>query len=269
MKMTKWTAVLMAAMMVWLFASCDQPSGGEETPVTRPYEVGDIVFNDGSAMPYADFAALDEDAKTAKKAAAIAIIFYKGTECSNDTTSRTLGVGLKRRSNIAWCTSGANARNTNITTIQCKKSGDTISGDKNGKDNLKQIGDFLADSSTDDTATEAYYPAFYFAKNYSDTATNLGTSYKDGWYLPSIAELFQIYKNGKGASKTFDIDKAIELCGGDQFGTSYYWSSSQSTNISNNVYKTAYRLYFGSGDWGSEDKDVYNWDSVCAVRAFN
>ena len=141
--------------------------------------------------------------------------------------------------------------------IQCTKSGDTISGDKNGSDNLKQIGEFFADNdSTNDTGTAVNYPAFYFAKKYSDTATNLGTNYADGWYLPSIAELFQIWKSKD------TLDAAIDLCGGDQFGTSYYWSSSQDASTNNK----AYWLSFGNAFWNNDNKD--NNEHVCAVREF-
>ncbi|WP_022932645.1 DUF1566 domain-containing protein [Treponema bryantii] len=247
-------------------------------------EVGDIVFNDGSAMAYADFAALDDDdAKTAKKAAAIALIFYKGTGLNSDaadgtpdtTTSRTLGVGLKHnRSGLAWCwwtinSDYANAYSKNITTIQCPHDESagalTFTGDKDGSNNLEQIKTFLSaegSGTTDDTGTAANYPAFYFAKNYSTTATNLGTAYASGWYLPSIAELFQIYANGKGTNKVFDIDAASYALGGNKF-VSWYWSSSQSS-----YYDNACLLDFNSGDWKRYGKN-FNYGYVCAVRAFN
>ena len=68
-------------------------------------EVGDIVFNDGSAMAYTDFEAItDTSVKNAKKASAIALIFYKGTSESDVLGARTLGVGLKHnQSGLAWC----------------------------------------------------------------------------------------------------------------------------------------------------------------------
>ncbi|MBQ9626127.1 MAG: hypothetical protein IJR40_03020 [Treponema sp.] len=78
---------------------------GTKAP-SEPKEVGDIVFNDGSAMAYTDFAALSDEEKNAKKASAIALIFYKGTGLNSGddtTTSRTLGVGLKHSDKIRWC----------------------------------------------------------------------------------------------------------------------------------------------------------------------
>ena len=231
--------------------------------------MGDIVFNDGTAMPYADFTALTDDEKNAKKDYAIALIFYKGTGLNSGddtTTSRTLGVGLKHnRSGLLWCSESAAAYSTNITTIQCPASESagalTFTGDRNGSDNLEQIEAF---DGVDDTATTENYPAFYFAKNYSNTATNIaGTDYESGWYLPSIAELFQIHANGKGENKVFDIDAASEALGGDKFGTSCYWSSSQYASD-----KKSCVLFFSNGDGDTCYKDnKYNY--VCAVRVFN
>ena len=236
---------------------------GTKAP-TEAKAVGDIVFSDGSATPYASDLTLTDT----QKSKAIAVIFYVGTELNSDsdtTTSRTLGVGLVHNRRLAWCTSSANAYSKNITTIQCPASGSagalTFTDDKNGSDNLSQIGTFLAaNSSTDDTATEANYPAFYFAKNYaSKTGSHVsGTDYAGDWYLPTIAELFQIWK-----SKT-TVDAASALCGGWQFGSSYYWSSSQVASLDD----FAYSLYFDNGNWSSFDVKR-NGNNVCAVRAFN
>ena len=245
-------------------------------------EVGDIVFNDGSATPYTEDLTLTEE----QKAAAIAIIFYKGSGLNSDiyngtylegnakwitgdtTTSRTLGVGLKHAS-FSWCKSSAIACNTDIKTIQCQSSGSagslTFTGYRNGSDNLDKISEFLSDpdnSTSDDTDDSEKYPAFYFAKNYNLTATNLGTAYASGWYLPSIAELFQIYANGKGSSKTFDIDAASRLCGGIRFGSGIYCSSSQYSSADSEP-----NLYFSTGGCGPGLKQTAY--SVCAIREFN
>lgn len=112
-----------------------------------------------------------------------------------------------------------------------------------------------------DTTDASKYPAFYFAKNYKTTATNLGAAYENGWYLPTVAELFDIWK------VKATVDAASSLCGGSQFGTSYYWSSSQyaSYDFADGV---ASILGFSYGDWGSQFKDDDGY-YVCAVRAFN
>ena len=237
---------------------------GSKAP-TEPKEVGDIVFKDGSATPYADFLGADETAGTAddtitdeQKAAAIAVIFYVGTGLNSDvngnpdnTTSRTLGVGLKHdRNGCKWCASDSvNGYSINITKIQCTP----ISGDKNGSDNYEQM---AAVTGINDTNDLNNYPAFKFGKEYG-TTNSLSAPYNEGWYLPSLAELHAIY-----VEKT-TVDAASDLCGGSQFGSGFYWSSSQ---YASDDY--AYVLYFSIGAWS----DFYKFDGyyyVCAVRAFN
>ena len=252
------------------FAGCANPSdgsgssaggstGGSEILGTKAPDVakavGDIVFNDGSATPYTAELTLSDE----QKAAAIAVIFKVDG-------GKTLGVGLKHnRSGLAWCTKDAKAYNKNIETIQCPASGDagnlTFTDDTDGSDNLEQIASFLTTAGlADDTTDASKYPAFYFAKNYKNTATNLGAAYENGWYLPTVAELFDIWK------VKATVDAASSLCGGSQFGNSYYWSSSQYASFGT----LAYVLDFASGGWTYNDNiknSDYNY--VCAVRAFN
>ncbi len=142
----------------------------------------------------------------------VAVIFYKGTELNsgNDTTTtRTLGVGVMVRSELVWCTSNASAYDKDITTIQCRpiqeSNGfvftDDTANDRNGRDNLEQIGAFLSENGfEDDTEIAENYPAFYFAKNYKDVeGSNVKeTDYENGWYLPSAAELFMLSKQNIG-----------------------------------------------------------------------
>ena len=58
-----------------------------------PDAVGDIVFNDGSAMSYTDFDALDTAVKNAKKTDAVAVIYDPSTK---------LGVALAESSSLTW-----------------------------------------------------------------------------------------------------------------------------------------------------------------------
>nr|WP_318741588.1 DUF1566 domain-containing protein [uncultured Treponema sp.] len=248
------------------FAGCANPAGGNnaggstggsEILGTKAPDVakavGDIVFNDGSATPYTAELTLSDE----QKAAAIAVIFKVDG-------GKTLGVGLKHnRSGLAWCTKDANAYNTNIKTIQCPASGDagnlTFTGDTDGSDNLEQIASFLTTAGLENDTTDASkYPAFYFAKNYKTTATNLGAAYENGWYLPTVAELFDIWK------VKATVDAASSLCGGSQFGNSYYWSSSQFVPTDH----TAYLFKFENGNWSV---NYVKWTElyVCAIRAFN
>ena len=221
----------------------------------NPNAVGDIVFNNGRAVAYSESLIMDEDAKSK----AIAVIFYKGSECNNiGSATRILGIGLKN-TKCSWCLDSAKAFNINIQSIQCEVTGSkhpySYSGNKDGSDHWEKIENT---NGVDDTATEANYPAFYFAKNYSSIATNLGDTYKDGWYLPTIAELNQMYNNYTNYSK------AALLCGG---GTPYkpsYLSSTQRQADAKDVWYMS--LANGIPTNINKDKSI---NDVCCIRQFN
>ena len=258
---------------------------GSKAPYAEK-DVGDIVFNDGSATPYVYNLALSDD----QKSKAIALIFYKGTGLNSDdsegnadtTTSRTLGVGLKHTIGIAWCTTSANAYKKNLAIIQCPSSGSgdalIFTGDKNGSDNLEQIAGFLSaegSGTTDDTATKDNYPAFYFGKNYkeqkigTETESRIisGSEFETGWYLPSIAELFQIYANGKGTNRVFYIDAASELLGGDKFESEYFYSSSPMESDSD--HEIVWEVQFSGGPLiGNYTSQYFSTNHICAIREF-
>lgn len=257
---------------------------GSKKP-SRAKAVGDIVFNDGSAMPYTTYTTLDTSTKDAKKTSAIALIFYKGTGLNSDvngvantTTSRTLGVGLKHnKSGLAWCTNTANAYDIIISTIQCPANRNnnvfTFTGNKNGSNNLELIEAFegVNDTTGEDAANR--YPAFYFGKNYkneiieNETESRIpaNSEFATGWYLPSIAELYQIWVCRADTSNGFDIDSASNTLGGNQLETSSYWSSSQVDD--SNVYRV-YGLNFNNGICSNEYKHI-NSGYACCIREFN
>ncbi len=161
----------------------------------------DIVFSDGSFMSVDEIsidsviAGLTEK----QKEKAIAIIFYKGTELNSDgdtTTVRTLGVGLNYGDDLYWNKNSLNYT-VNIKSIECQSVSGGFSGDLNGKDNFEQMSEYLKTNGADhpnhpkdDTGIKDNYTAWYWAKEYGSKFDNLNWSaYKDGWYVPSIAEL--------------------------------------------------------------------------------
>ena len=222
-------SMLVISVLALAFVGCANPAGGNNaggstggSSYSAKYAVGDIILKDGSKVNYEtakNYTGSDLDGLKSK---AIAVIFRADT-----ASKKALGVGLKHnRSGLAWCTKDAKAYNKNIETIQCPATGIagnlTFTGDTDGSDNLEQIASFLTTAGLENDTTDASkYPAFYFAKNYKTTATNLGAAYENGWYLPTVAELFDIWK------VKATVDAASSLCGGSQFGTSLYWSSSQ------------------------------------------
>ena len=236
-------------------------------------EVGDIVFTDGSATPYSSTLSLTK----AQKKAAIAVIFYKGNGLNSDikgnpdtSTSRTLGIGLFHDSaGLSWCYkskqhiySFAHAYDRENSFIQCTvtKSGENISitGDKNGRDNLMQIADDLGTGNDTGLIYKAdgsfcydgdyNYPAFYFAIDYKNrtfgtesngeerTSRVKGSEFEDDWFLPSFAELYEVFRASRDSSNNFDIDVISKLCGGDVFGDqAACWTSSQDPDTAENA----------------------------------
>lgn len=235
--------------------------------------VGDIVFKDGSATPYKKGLKLTQS----QGAAAVAVIFYVGSDCSNDGRQRTLGVGLIHdKSGIAWCSESASAYNVEIKEIECpsqgKSGGYTFSGDRDGSDNLLQIAGYLkGKGKKDDTSDPSKYPAFYWAKNYAQVkGSNVsGSQYADGWYLPSSAELFKLFK----AKDTIDnVSWALFSAGtsGGEFGYQKYMSSSQEpTSESSDFEKIcASVLGFATGSLNFTGKKPASDRNICAIREF-
>ena len=248
-------------------------------------EVGDIVFSDGSAMSYDDF--LSNNLDNLQKLNAVAVIFYKGTglNSGNDTTTvRTLGVGIYNKE-LSWCTTNANAYNLSIDTIKCKPDTseaqseifsftDTTANDRNGKDNLSQIATFLtSNGKNDDTGDASKYPAFNFAKNYDAP----GPNYDSGWYLPSLAEFYELYKNG--CTEDFYIGDVISaITDGDYtiYFEEEFWTSTQvdynpeQSDIYDEDYcnKSAYGFFhYDDGIWPASfpKEGKYN---TCVIREF-
>lgn len=252
--------------------------------------VGDIVFNDGSAMAYSDYSSLDANTKAEKKTKAIALIFYKGTELNNNddtTTSRTLGVGLIHdKTGIDWSTDAAGEGSSKkIETIICtpdENDSTVYTGVKNGSQNFELIGEYLNSQNYTDTTTgsdaENCYPAFFFAKNYKSELISgentsriiTGSDYENGWYLPTIAELYQIYKNGIGSNKSFDLNTASTALGGGNFseqtndGDGYVSSSQHDT-----FYRNVWRFIFTDGTIDYDDKTYRDDKYACVIREFN
>lgn len=213
------------------------------------FKVGDILYNDGTRI--------SKDETYSGSASPIAVVV------GFNAYGAALGVGVKQSdSYLRWAPNDTTGYNTIFYNIICtpNKSGtgaaDTavFSGDSDGSDNWQMI--CIADEQgAADAATN--YPAFNYANTYSQQDTNCTGEYAEGWYLPSIAELTQIYRNKDV------VNSALSNCNGMQI-SSYYWSSSPLNN-----FNYAWVLYFGDvylNDYGIIYK--YEDNYVCCVRAF-
>ncbi len=230
------------------------PQIGKKAP-SEPKDVGDIIFVDGSATSYKDFndpeyeklGQLNLNIPSDVKGYIVAVIFYKGTECSDDGSERVLGVGLKSVG-AKWCSQDAEGYNKKIDALVCEtnliqqldghyQQGDletvTFTGKKNGKDSRLKLPDY----------SENNYEAFAAAENYKqklwqlfNSRRNYDVKLETSWYLPSVAEMYQISKQWNL------ISTLIEWEAGGSHG---FWTSSQHPDEDNKTYSATVSIVHG------------------------
>ena len=204
--------------------------------VASSYAVGDIILTNGTKVSVANVATytIDENNKPIGVVAMISDVYEV-------PTPKVIGL-QKSASILMWAPEDTKGYNTKFTNIICTPSQTgtgaastaTFTGDTEGSDNWAEICD-VDPEGTQDAATN--YPIFNFANTYGTTAGLTGTGYENGWYVPSLAELCEVYKNKEV------IQTSLTKASGFNFGTASYWSSSQ--NASN--YNLAYRVGFNNG----------------------
>ena len=172
---------------------------------------------------------------------------------------------------LTWAKNFTSGYTTLFEKIICTpdKTGDgvagtaTFRGDTDGSDNW----DYVKSIDPAGTAVAANYPAFNWVNTYNTTyAAQLGSS-NLMWYMPSIAELCEIYKNKEKIDASL---KAIHDLpdGGTYADTSFksesYWSSSQVQNY--NSGKEAWSVFFQTGSVSKTAKFI---DLLtCAIADF-
>ena len=214
---------------------------------TEGWAVGDIILADGTNVAVASYQSSD----TNKPVAVVADF---------NTNGIVIGLGLKSSSSLEWAKFGTTGYKTEFTDIIAKYSGSTRSGytftsDCDGSDNWEYICS-VDPEGTKDAATN--YPAFNFANNYGTTTCGFDENdeFASGWYIPSLSELYEIYKNKE------TLQTSLTKVGGFTIGTSWYWSSLQSSGGC----AYAYTLYFYNGNVDEYTKNL-NF-GVLVVRQF-
>lgn len=227
------------------FASCsnyvvnlnDYEKTRSYTPATT-IAIGDVVMNDGTFVSVKDIDSLTDY----EKSKAVAVIAFE-----ND--GKYYGVGLRLSDNdVCWALNATTGYKTCFTNIICTAS---LTGDLDGSDNWAEICQEDLSAST----TPANYPAFNFACNYASSAGLLDSSYSDGWYIPTISELNDIYSNW------YIVNASIDAVGGMPLDNRDFWSSSQDEETS-----YVFWINYRTGSFHVSDKTECL--SVVVVRAF-
>ena len=210
------------------------------------YEIGDIILTNGTKVSVNDVAiyTIDENNKPIGVVAMISDIY-------GVPTPKVIGLQMTA-SRLMWAPNNTTGYNTKFTNIVCEPSKigssgtaltATFTGDTDGSDNWEEIC-AVDPEGTADAATN--YPIFNFANTYGTTAGLTDTDYENGWYVPSLAELCEVYKNKEV------IQTSLTKAGGFTLESSDYWSSSQSSPYSNFI---VYQLYCYSGALSTISKD--------------
>lgn len=233
------------------------PEGVE--PVSK-YSLGDIVMSDGSIQKASTF----EMPPSGSHIVPVAIIFatnFTGTNRgSNTVSSRTLGVGLyKLEPNpVAWCHKEAYGASRLIQSIIGTRNG----GDMDGRDNLTQVGFFDINGYRE---KEKFYPALSKCDAYGQRFLSGYEEYRNGWYLPSIAELVELYKNKSIVDNSFDAIYGFkEISKEFKIYTHSYWSSSQSPYAA----ERCFYMDCGTGNMYDLDKTKKDKNYARAIRVF-
>lgn len=232
---------------------------GAKAP-TEAKSVGDIVFTDGSATAYSADLTLTAEQKEKTEA----IVFYVGS-ADNVLGNRTLAVNVKNSggTSYAWAKDNTTGFSTIFTDLQCERTvtkpesgmyyeytyNNTtfyFTGDFDGSDNWAKVKEKDPAGTADDVVAENY-PAFNYVN------TELGENY----YLPTLAELMELYKNIAAVNASITAVDGTTL-------SSFYWSSSPQALKATR----AWIVSLSDGLTTTYDKALEVGDCVCGVRAF-
>ncbi len=185
----------------------DKTDSVEITVKAITYAVGDIILTDGTKVNVADVSSYSIN-ESNKPVGVVAFLKDDGAP---------LVLGLKKGSSLEWAPSNTTGYSTEFNEIA---SDYNRGGDTDGSNNWAEI--CKVDSSASENAA-TNYPAFNYANTYG-TSQNLTGDLANGWYIPSIAELYEVLQNKD------IIQASLTKANGFTLGTVWYWSSSTFTD---------------------------------------
>ena len=128
-------------------------------------------------------------------------------------------------STLEWAKDGSTGYKTKVEGIICKRNGNGFEGDTDGSDNWEYICRIDPTGSAD-AATN--YSAFHWVNTYNETYKTQLNNQTFAWYMPSLAELCEVYKNRDAINESLATIHGLDNSYGDSsLGTLRYWSSSQ------------------------------------------
>lgn len=213
------------------------------------WEPGDVILNNGKRVPVSEVSKMT----AAQKANAVAVVAFTKYGLI------PFGMGLEQNDGIWLMKEYSKGYNTVIQEIQCDRSGSwyadedvMVTGDKTGFDNWSVLQALDPEGSR--RASENY-PGFDWAQNYGITY-GLPASCSDGWFVPSLDELIQIYKNYRA------VNASLRALGKTALMNGWYSTSSQDPDDSDYIW----RVDFTDGEIDTGYKDSSRYELV--IRQF-
>lgn len=218
---------------------------------------GDIIMNDGTLKKVTS--------SLIDKTNAIAIVYKVDT-----TTKTAWAVGKVLNPCLKWAENTVAGYSAEIAGLKTGVSDRTFTGYKDGSTGLGILQAAVGDANP---LTETNYVAWNWVYNYAQysgmvSPTNFGT----GWYLPSVAELYDIYDRKDMLNEALVVASELDELMVTKFYDQRWWTSSTPDSASG-PYTNALAIDFSDGqtvpeDKKSEDDGGGNDYGVCAVRQF-
>lgn len=217
--------------------------------VTSTWSPGDVILNDGTKIPVADVSRMT----TAQISNAVAVVAF---------TKYGLvpyGMGLVQNESVKMMKEYTTGYSSMISDIICERANSwyaddvvSVTGDTAGYDNWSAIQNL--DPNGSQNAAENY-PGFWWALNYG-MDNNLPAACSDGWFVPTLSELIEVYKNSE------IINKTLYALGKQSLMRGWYSTSSQDPNDSDYLW----RIDFTDGEIETGYKDSSRYELV--IRQF-
>lgn len=186
---------------------------------------------------------------------------------------------------LMWAIPGTTGGNSYFTDIATQVKGASsygyaITGDLDGSDNWEYISSIDPIGSQNAATT---YPAFYFANMYAAVAGLMDTDFANGWYVPSINELYEVSKQFDALIESINtlginlpIISEIKVGSTEEEDYVRFWSSSQSYSLDYSAYvlegiaEENYGMYAGYYySYGNFSLENINRGSNAYVWAFH
>lgn len=224
---------------------------GTNAIVKEKVQAGDVVLKDGTVQHFSSL--LDSD-----KTNVIAIIAYAG-DAGDPLGEKILMMGINCFDETRmWCSSTSQGYSKTFDRLKADYTGSYVSGFvfnniASGSDSFEII---QADCN-DENFDSKNYEAWFYSKNYGSSNLS-GSSYTDGWYIPSVFELAAIYLNKNRINITYYALK------GQNLPNKNIWTCNQSNSSS--YYDRAVVIDFSDGAISNVSKP--NGAYVLPIREF-